>query len=156
CSLQEILIPQNVKRRAICLFCFFFAPLPERPKYRSGASTEYARPANTPEFILVTGPRHGRKLAGTLAGLLQPSPALTTIQLCFQFFGKGQQIMHIINRVFRHAHRQRSLCPIRLLRTLQEREPEITFHQRSEAKFANAKETSCNQRVEDSLRYQIQ
>ena len=64
--------------------------------------------------------------------------------------------MHIIDRVFRHARRQRSLCPIRLLRTLQEGKSEITVHQRSEAKFANAKETSCDQCVEDSLRCQIQ
>src|SRR5207248_1953771 len=92
----------------------------------------------------------------TMAGLLQPIPALTTIQLCFQFFGEGQQIMHIIDRVFRHARRQRSLCPIRLLRTFQESESKITFHQRSEAKFANAKETSCDQCVEDSFRCEIQ
>ena len=57
--------------------------------------------------------------------------------------------MHIINRVFRHARRQRSLCPIRLLRTLQQREIEITFQQRGQAKFTNAEETSCNQCVED-------
>src|SRR5881227_857194 len=156
CCLQKVLIPQNVKRRAICLFCFSFPPLPKRAKYRSGASTEYARSANTPEFILITGPRHGRLLDCTLAGLLQPIPAPATIQLCFQFFDKGQQIMHIIDRVFRHARRQRSLCPIRLLRTLQEGKSEITVHQRSEAKFANAKETSCDQCVEDSLRCQIQ
>ena len=37
-----------------------------------------------------------------------------------------------------------------------EGETEITFHQRSEAKFADAKETSRDQCVEDSLRYQIQ
>src|SRR5436305_14234742 len=91
-----------------------------------------------------------------MAGLLQPNTALTTMQLCVHSFGEGQQIMHIIDRVFRHARRQRSLCPIRLLRTYQESESKITFHQRSEAKFANAKETSCDQCVEDSLRCQMQ
>src|SRR4029077_4938377 len=49
-----------------------------------------------------------------------------------------------------------ALSPICLLRTLQEREPEITFHQCSEAKFANAQETRCYECVEDSLCYQIQ
>src|SRR5438034_3997214 len=49
CYLQQVLVPQNVKRRAICLFCFCFAPLPKRAKYRGGASTEYARSANTPD-----------------------------------------------------------------------------------------------------------
>src|SRR6266480_8158635 len=64
--------------------------------------------------------------------------------------------MHIINRVFRHPRRQRSLSPIGLLRTLQERESEITLEQCSQAKFANAKKTSCDQCVEDSSRNQLQ
>src|SRR5262245_28666264 len=64
--------------------------------------------------------------------------------------------MHIFNRILRHSRRQRSLCPIRLLRTLQKCEAEITFHQRSEAKFSNSKKTSCDHCVEDPARNQIQ
>ena len=39
-SLQEFLILQDVKRRAIGHFCFFFAPLPKRAKYCSRAPAE--------------------------------------------------------------------------------------------------------------------
>src|SRR2546430_8052513 len=63
--------------------------------------------------------------------------------------------MHIVDCVFRHSSRQRPFCPIRFLRALRQFQTEIAFHQRSETKFANTKETRCNQRIEDRVRGEI-
>src|SRR6476469_6902560 len=64
--------------------------------------------------------------------------------------------MHIVDCVFRHSSRQRTFCPIGFLRALRQFQTEIAFHPRSETKFANTKETRCNQRIENRVRAELQ
>ena len=78
------------------------------------------------------------------------------IQLCLQPFGKRQKIMHVVERVFRHARRQRPLRPIGFLRTFRKLGSEVALHQRTQAELADAEQPRRDDCIEDFARDEIQ
>ena len=96
-------------------FRFSLSPLPKRAKHSSGAPVKRAGTGDAPKFILAAHAHSRRLLDRALTRLPKPIEALMMIQLCLQLLGKRQKIMHVVERIFRHASRQRPLRPIGFL-----------------------------------------
>src|SRR2546429_8790022 len=86
-GLNQLIIPQNVKRRPIESFRLAIAPMPQRTQYRCFPAANQSRAANSPCFLRIALTVDRRRHDSALARLLKPSESIVFDQLFLQLLG---------------------------------------------------------------------
>src|SRR6266567_3416245 len=82
--LNQLIIPQNVKRGPIESLRLAIAPMPQRTQYRRFPATNQSRAANSPYLLCIALAVDRRRRDSALTRLLKPSQSVAFDQLTFE------------------------------------------------------------------------
>src|SRR5204863_9438920 len=91
-GVEKKMVLQNVKGRPIDRLRFAIPPLPELAQHRARPSAELAGAGNSPDFVIVARPLHGRLFESALARLPEPFDPASFLQPFLEFLGERQEV----------------------------------------------------------------
>src|SRR5207247_6770336 len=100
--LNQLIIPQNVKRGPIESLRLAIAPMPQGTQYRRFPTANQSRTANSPCFLRIALTVDRRRYDSALTRLLKPSESIAVDQLCLHFLGQRQQVISSGTRKYLH------------------------------------------------------
>src|SRR5436190_23672108 len=85
--LNQLIIPQNVKRGPIESLCLAITPMPQRTQYRRFPTANQSRTANSPCLLRIALTVDRRRYDCALTRLLKPFESIAVDQLFLQLLG---------------------------------------------------------------------
>src|SRR2546423_3863774 len=86
-GLNQLIIPQNMKRGPIKSFRLMIAPMPQCTQYGRFPAANQSGTANSPRFFRVALTVYCRRYNSALTGLLKPSESVALDQLNLKLLG---------------------------------------------------------------------